>query len=78
MKVKELINHLKTYDPEYEMMITLPPGWYSEEDAKNKEIWNKGGWTHDSIDYTLIFDESKFISVCPIVPPKEMEKCVLS
>lgn len=72
MKVKEFIKRLETYDPEYEMMIALPPGWYNEEDAKNKEIWEEDGqWSLDSIDYTIISDKDKFVSVCPIAAPED-------
>lgn len=67
MKVKEFIERLKTYDPEYEMMITLPPGWYKKEDADNSDLWLQDGWSLDSIDYTVISDKDKFVAVCPIV-----------
>lgn len=73
MKVKELIKKLETYDPEYDMMISLPPGWYKEEDAENEEVWDQDGWTLDSIDYTIISDTGRFVSVCPISAPEETE-----
>lgn len=73
MKVKELIKKLETYDPEYDMMIALPPGWYKEEDTENEEIWEKDGWSLDSIDYVIISDKNRFASVCPINAPKEIE-----
>ena len=73
MKVKELIKKLETYDPEYDMMISLPPGWYKEEDAENEEVWDQDGWTLDSIDYTIISDMGRFVSVCPISAPEETE-----
>lgn len=73
MKVKEFIKNLEACDPEYEMMIALPPGWYKEEDVENKEIWEKGDWSLDSVDYTLISHKDKFVSVCPINAPKETE-----
>lgn len=77
MKVKDFIEQLETYDPEYEMMITLPPGWYNEEDVKNRELWNKEGWTLDSIDYVLISDKSKIVSICPVVYPEGVDVCIL-
>lgn len=47
MKVKEIINSLKDYDPEEEVMIAywtkdLVQGWFDEEDNEiiTDDIWN--------------------------------------
>lgn len=66
MKVKELIKLLNRHNPEYDVVITLPPGWYREEDIKNKGVWREKGWTIDSVDYVLSTDSEKQIAICPI------------
>lgn len=70
MKVKEAIEFLKSYDPEREFVITLPPGWYKNE---NNDVWGTKGWTIDSIDYFLIPDKDNIIAVCPLAAPEAMQ-----
>lgn len=51
MKIKELILELIKYDPESEVMITLPPGWYKEEDERDEKKYQEGDWSLDSVDF---------------------------
>ena len=70
MKVKELVNILlEKYDPEDEFVIALPPNWYKDEDTKDKDIWEKKGWTFDSVDYVIHIKDLNFASVCPLADP---------
>ena len=69
MKIKELMETLKKYNPEDEFVIALPPGWYKEEDTKDISIWEKKGWTFDSADYIIHVGELNFVCVCPLENP---------
>ena len=75
MKVREAIKYLKTYDPDYELVITLPPGWYNESD-NNEEVWEEEGWTLDSVDYFLVsLNGDKYVAVCPLSKtPEELDE----
>ena len=73
MKIKEVIESLQKYDPDWDFMITLPKGWYKSSDNR-KEIWNQGGWTLDSVDFFLCPKEGGFVAITPIsVRPEEIE-----
>lgn len=75
MKVKELIKKLETYNSEAEVFITLPPGWFKEDEDKNIDLWEKDGWTLDSVDYVIVptnadgSDNDSFICFCPLKCP---------
>lgn len=77
MKVKDVIKELETYNSEAEVFITLPPGWYKEEEADDLSLWKKDGWTLDSVDYVIVptnadgSDNSSFICFCPLKRPEK-------
>ena len=77
MKVKDIIEMLKTYSQDAEVYITLPPGWYKVDEAEDMDLWKKDGWTLDSVDYVIVptnadgSDNNSFICFCPLERPEK-------
>lgn len=69
MKIKDLMETLKKYDPEDEFVIALPPNWYRDEDVEDIGVWEKEGWTFDSADYVVYVEDLNFVCVCPLKDP---------